>query len=67
MCLAAYLAAAWRALTRSMPRWGAGHAILGVLWILRDGERYYCPSYDIELPDSWFPDLVGLPRKRRSR
>jgi hypothetical protein len=29
-----------------------------MLWVVRDGVRYYCPSYEIERPDSWFLDLV---------
>jgi len=30
----------------------------GMLWIVREGKRWYCESYDIERPDHWFLDLV---------
>jgi len=29
-----------------------------MLWIVREGKRWYCESYDIERPDHWFLDLV---------
>ena len=30
-----------------------------MLWLVRDGKPYYCESYDIERPSSWFLDQTA--------